>query len=125
MNRVPSRHTYLASFGLSILLGSAVLSVAGRKRYWAIAFATIIIVHNCTYLWTKKQTQYVHRAEATEQLLQACRRNSAKIRIDCFPYSRWIAQYTVEIGAKRDWDESMWQVRNSCGPEQTAIIVED
>jgi hypothetical protein len=125
MNRVPSRHTYLASLGLSILIGAAVLSVAGRKRSWGIALITVIIAHNCTYLWTKKQAQYEQRAEATEQLLQACRRNSAKIRIDCFPYSRWIAQYTVEIGAKRDWDESMWQVRSSCGPEQTAIIVED
>jgi len=125
MNRVPSRHTYLASVGLSILVGVAVLSVAGRKRSWIIALVTLIIAHNCTYLWTRKRAQYERRAEATEQLLQACRRNSSKIRIDCFPYSRWIAQYTVEIGAKRDWDESMWQVRSTCGPEETTIIVED
>jgi hypothetical protein len=125
MNRVPSRHTYLASLGLSIVVGAAVLSVASHKRSWGIALITVIIAHNCTYLWTKKQAQYEQRAEATEQLLQACRRNSAKIRIDCFPYSRWIAQYALEIGAKRDWDESMWQIRSTCRPDETAIIVED
>ena len=125
MHRVPSRHTYLASVGLSLLAGVAVRTLAGRKRTWTIAFITVIIAHNCVYLWTRKQFQYERRAEATEQLLQACRLNSCKIRIDCFPYSRWIAQYAIEIGAQRNWNESMWQVRSTCRPEETSIIIDD
>lgn len=126
MNRVPSRHTYLASVGLCLLVGVAILSVADHlKRPWTIALITVIIMHNCAYLWTKKQAQYERRAEATEDLLRAYRDNPAPIRIECFPYSRWIARYAVEIGAQRAWDESMWRPRDTCRPEETVLTVED
>jgi hypothetical protein len=97
-------------------------TLPGRKRSWFIALVTLIIAHNCTYLWTRKRAQYERRAEATEQLLQACRRNSSKIRIDCFPYSRWIC---AVYGRNRSATGLGRKHVATYGPEETTIIVED
>jgi hypothetical protein len=125
MDRVPSRQTYLASIGLSLIVATAFRAiVASRRRTWTRALVTIVLVHNCAYLWTKKQAQYERRAEPTEQLLRVYRRNPSSVRIECFPYSRWIAQYAVEIGARKNWTERIWRPRNNCDPEQTVITAE-
>ena len=76
MNRVPSRHTYLASVGLSMLFATAIAALADRRKYRAIAGGLIAVafVHNCGYLWTKKQVQYERRAQATEELVRRYRK---------------------------------------------------
>jgi hypothetical protein len=125
MDRVPSRQTYFASVGLSLIVATAFRAiVASRRRTWTSALVTIVLVHNCAYLWTKKQAQYERRAEPTEQLLSVYRRNPSSVRIECFPYNRWIAQYAVEIGARRNWTDRIWRPRNNCDPEQTVITAE-
>ncbi|MDQ6758350.1 MAG: hypothetical protein M3Z32_00625 [Acidobacteriota bacterium] len=125
MNRVPSRHTYFASVGLSLIVATAFLAVtSSRRKTWTLALATIVLVYNCAYLWTKKQAQYERRAESTEQLLRVYSRNPSSVRIECFPYSRWIAQYAVEIGTGRNWNERTWQPRLRCDPDQTVITAE-
>lgn len=126
MNRVPSRHTYLASAGLSLIVGAAfVTAVESRKKWLPVVAAFVVIVHNCGYLWTRKQAQYEQRARPTEELVQVYRRRPSKAAIQCFPYSMWIARYAIEIGAGAKWDERMWQVRPDCGREEVRVTVEN
>jgi hypothetical protein len=122
MNRVPSRHTYLASAGLSFIVATGFVAIAERRRKsLVIGLVTAALVHNCGYLWTKKQEQYQLRARPTERLVQVYRDGAANVIIECFPYSMWIARYTVEIGAGRRWDENAWQIGSDCRPEEVRI----
>jgi len=103
MPRVPSRHTYLASAGLALIAGLAFMAVAERRR-WGItaALSAGLVLHNVGYLWTKKQRQYLARAEPTEELVRAGRSHNGAIVVRCFPYSQEIALRTLEVGANRD-----------------------
>jgi hypothetical protein len=124
MNRVPSRHTYMASAGLSLIAGAAFMVVMRiqNRRWIAALVAAIVVTHNVGYLWTRKHSQYERRSAPTEELLRVFRGNPAQVRILCFPYSRWIAQYTITVGAKQKWDDRMWQPRKDCQVEQTVIV---
>ena len=88
----------------------------------AVASA-VMVLHNCIYLWTKKQTQYERRAEPTEHLIRAYK-TSFNVVVECWPYSHWIAKYAVEIGAAKRWDDRALQLRANCRPDETAITVE-
>jgi hypothetical protein len=105
MPRVPSRHTYLASAGLSLVVAAGLLAFrarAGHAHSWALpALVTLIVVHNCGYIWTRKQAQYVERAAPTESLIRLARRVPGPIYLRCFPYGPVIAQLALEVtGAK-------------------------
>jgi hypothetical protein len=106
MPRVPSRHTYLASAGLSVLIGFAFLLIARQLSQWRAwapaALAAVVVLHNCGYLWGKKQSQYLARAEPTEQLIKAGLAHPGPIRVRCFPYSPTIALTTLQVAAKHD-----------------------
>ena len=124
LNRVPSRHTYLASVGLSLIVASGVLALSERApKKWIMALAGVILLHNCVYLWTKKQSQYERRAEPTEQLIRAYKMSSSVV-IECWPYSHWIAKYAVEIGAVKRLEDGALQLRPNCRPDETVITVE-
>jgi hypothetical protein len=102
MPRVPSRHTYLASLGLSILVGAALLSLRWRsiewRRAWLVpATAGLILIHQCGYIWTVQHHRYQLRAEPTELLLRVARGRSATIYASCFPYSPVIADWALAI----------------------------
>jgi hypothetical protein len=105
MPRVPSRHTYLASAGLSLVVAAALLAFrarAGRAHSWAMpVLVALLVVHNCGYIWTRKQAQYLERAAPTESLLRFARRVPGPIYLRCFPYGPVIAQLALEVtGAK-------------------------
>jgi len=106
MPRVPSRHTYLASAGLSVLIGFAFLLASDRLskwRKWApAALAAAVILHNCGYLWVKKQSQYIARAEPTEQLIKLGLTHPGPIQVRCFPYDSSIALSTLQVAANYD-----------------------
>jgi hypothetical protein len=75
MPHVPSRHTYLASMGVAMLVAAWLLELHGRThqlyRARVIAcIAALIIGHQCCYLWIKKQAQFAQRAEPTEKLVE-------------------------------------------------------
>jgi len=127
MNRVPSRHTYLASVGLSMMFGSAIAVLANRRKYRAVAggLIALAVIHNCGYLWTKKQAQYERRAQATEELVRRYKLGASSVSIECFPYSQWIARYAIEIGANKHWDEGVWRPCSGCAPEEFRMIVRD
>jgi hypothetical protein len=126
MNRVPSRHTYLASVSLALLVAAALLALAQvRGRRLAAGLAAVIVIQNYAYLWTRKQEQYRVRAEPTEHLMQFTRRKPRELRIECFPYGYWVARSAIEIGAGTAWHDRMWKPRRDCQPEKTVIVVDD
>jgi hypothetical protein len=105
MPRVPSRHTYLASAGLALIVASGFVAFRQRaaisNQRWLIpAMAAIIVVHQVVYLWTVLHRRYTFRAEPTEQLLRVARETPRLIYASCFPYSAVIAQYAIQIGAE-------------------------
>jgi hypothetical protein len=64
---VPSRHTYLASVGASLVVAAGLLTLqkvaTSRNRGWIVPVtATVIILHQSGYLWTVKHRQYALRA---------------------------------------------------------------
>ncbi len=87
MDRVPSRHTYLASVGIAVLMGCAWVQLErmGKPGLVRLAMA-LVLIHNLGYLWTKKYDQYQRRVEPTERFLQYAASSRGPIRITCAPY---------------------------------------
>jgi hypothetical protein len=84
MNRVPSRHTYLAAAGLALLVGTAWRTLPGRR--WAAAAAAAMLLHNTGYLWVRKLPQYERRAEATVRFLEFAKQSGGRVHVECAPY---------------------------------------
>jgi hypothetical protein len=102
MPRVPSRHTYLASVGVSLLVGAGLLAFrkwaqAHGKQWMIPTLAGVLIVHQCGYLWTVLHNRYVARAEPTERLLEIGRTQPGDVRASCFPYSPYVAEYALMV----------------------------
>lgn len=100
MPRVPSRHTYLASAGLALLVGSAWVALrdSGRLRTPAlIAVAAIVLGANLGYLWTRKRSQFLERARPTEALKELARTRSGPIHVRSFPYSPETAALALQF----------------------------
>ena len=104
MPRIPSRHTYLASAGLGLLVAAAFLTLEDRtffrRRWIPPTVAALLICGNCLYLWTRKQRQFEERAAPTELLIQFARHVNGPVHIHCFPYGFYDARLALEIGAK-------------------------
>jgi hypothetical protein len=93
MNRVPSRQTYLASVGLSLLVGAAMVCVWERLGgKLVLAIAAIILMVNVTVLWRKKAEQYRTRSLPTDMLINAVRHADGPIHIRCYPYIPLVAE---------------------------------
>ncbi|MBL8226956.1 MAG: hypothetical protein JNL98_00700 [Bryobacterales bacterium] len=109
MTRVPSRHTYLASAGLSLLVGYACCQLMARywesRRWVPVALGVALVSHNCLYVWLYKHDQYVRRAAPTEHLIRVAEAASGPIFMESFPYTRSVAEHTVELmtGKPRSW----------------------
>jgi hypothetical protein len=103
MPRIPSRHTYLASAGLAMVIAAGFLALreqASRNWRWLpAALATVLILHNCIYIWTRKHAQYLERAAPTEELVRYMKQAPGPVHIHCFPLPMNLAQLAVEIGA--------------------------
>jgi hypothetical protein len=97
--QIPSRQTYLATVGLSILVGLGMELVT--KRSAVAALATVMLVHNVGILWVRKRAQFLHRAEPTERLIDLARATQGPIWVQCFPRTDWIAKEAVRLGAGR------------------------
>jgi hypothetical protein len=101
MDRVPSRHTYWAGLGASLLLGAAAAMMwdAGgpRMRYLCILLAVVFALHNTLYLWTKKLDQYQARAEPTEQFVRFAGVSGPPVAIRCGPYRVEVFEYAARL----------------------------
>jgi hypothetical protein len=103
MPYVPSRHTYLASAGLALIIGAALVTLHVRTsvkygRTAVLMVAGLIIAHQCVYLWTKKHRQFEVRAWPTEELLRISKETKSPIYVTCFPYDRSVAELALRIG---------------------------
>jgi hypothetical protein len=97
--QIPSRQTYLATLGLSVLVGLAMELVTRRSA--VAALAAVMLVHNVGTLWTRKRAQFIQRAEPTERLIDLARSTPGPIWVQCFPRTDWIAKEAVRLGAGR------------------------
>ena len=109
--QIPSRQTYLASFGSSLVVGMALAHLyarrpTGRKAAAALALAALIV--NVGYLWTRKRAQFLARAEPTEQLIRLARKTDGPIWIRCFPRVPLVAEEAVDMGAGRPPSILIW-----------------
>lgn len=97
LNRVPSRLTYLASAGLALLVGAAMLIVWERLggRIVLLIAATILMT-NVGILWRKKAEQYQTRALPTDILINAVRHADGPVHIRCFPYIPLVAESAAQ-----------------------------
>jgi hypothetical protein len=93
MNRVPSRHTYLPSVGLALLVAGALMFVWDRfGGRLVLAIGTIILMVNVAILWRKKAEQYRTRALPTDMLINAVRHSDGPVHIRCYPYIPLVAE---------------------------------
>jgi hypothetical protein len=100
MHRVPSRHTYLASAGLALLVGAGFVALRDRVGLrWALAAASLVIAVNVGILWTKKRQQFLERAAPTERLIALARKVNGPIYMRCFPDPGMIADSAVRMCA--------------------------
>ncbi len=100
MPRVPSRHTYFASVGLAIVVAAGFWALSERfaaRRWVSWAVALVIVMHNCLYLWVRKQAQFLDLAAPTEQLVVFSSSLEGPVYVHCFPYGFEAAQRAVEI----------------------------
>lgn len=100
MPRIPSRHHYVASGGVALLVGLAaalLVSKARRPKSAAAALAAAFLLHNALYLWLYKRPQFLERAEVTEGLVRmvaAEPRNKVLLRCPLLPlYEARMAVY--------------------------------
>jgi hypothetical protein len=108
MHRLPSRHTYLASAGLALLVGAGFVALRDRVGLrWALAAAALVIAVNVEILWTKKRQQFLERAAPTERLIALARKVNGPIYMRCFPDPGMIADSAVRMCAPAStliWD---------------------
>lgn len=99
MMRVPSRHTYWASAGLSLFIAGGILALWHRPslRRFLPWVAAAMFVHNTSYLWLKKLPQYQERAAVTERFLKFAASEPRAIRVTCFEVSPLVARLAAEI----------------------------
>jgi hypothetical protein len=102
MPHISSRHTYLASAGLSLLAGAAAVRVLedGRRRLLVILCAAAL-VSNVEILWVKKIRQFRERAEPSELLKQIARQARGPVYVNCTPLYDFIAQAVLSNEGKQ------------------------
>ncbi len=126
--QIPSRQTYLAGFGVALLVGLAMSRIAetergaGKRQRLAAAVAAIVLVANVGYLWTRKRAQFVARAAPTEQLIQLARQTPGPIWVRCFPRVDYIAREAVHMGAGRSPSILIWSQAEAARRPPSAVF---
>ena len=119
MRQVPSRHTYLASVGLALWMGTAAyrLTVENCRKMLATLVA-VALVCNVEIIWVKKMSQFRERAEPSELLLKIAAEASGLVFVDCTPFGDITAAAVLrDAGAEpvlRDRDQQRQQRDPGC-----------
>jgi hypothetical protein len=111
MPRVPSRHTYLASVAVAILVAAAAVAWQQNPSIprWALGLvAAMILLHNGAYLWTWKQRQYLSRAAPTEELVRFAERHDGPVVVHCFRYGEEVAELALKIRLPGENRKIVW-----------------
>ena len=95
MPRVPSRHVYLASLGVALLISVAVQPLLHRRKT-ILALLALDLVSNTSYIWFYKHNQFMERANVTEHLIRDAKLLSTAnhphaLQVSCFPLAPEIA----------------------------------
>ncbi len=109
--QIPSRQTYLASLGLSLLVAQALRLLHGETPRWRMVTAAVcvlILVTNIGYLWTKKRRQFMERAEPTQELIALAQKTQGPIYVRCFPRPRIIATEAVHLATAKPPADVIW-----------------
>jgi len=100
-NHVPSRHSYWAGLGASLLIGTAAVMLWECGKVWprrlVVLLTVTFAIHNTAYLWGKKLPQYLARTEATEQFLRFAAHVGPPVTIQCAPYRLEVFEYAANV----------------------------
>lgn len=89
MPHVPSRHTYIASVGLALIVGAGFVALYDR---WKPGTAAVVLIALAVagsewgFLWTKKYHQFLERAQSTEHFAASLKKKPTKVIVRCFPF---------------------------------------
>lgn len=123
MPQIPSRHTYLPSAGLALLVGAGMLTFErhfGSARRWATAALWLTVaLHHAGYIVVWKRPQFLERAAPTERLLELARTAPAAIHVHCFPYAKEVAQLTLQIAMPKGAPKLIW---SSVPPSEPHVV---
>jgi len=130
MPRVPSRHTYLASLGVALLVGKGLLAMyrhfrGTRLRWVPYAAAAAMMAHNIGYLWADKLVHFEERAAPTQALIDMISQGNGPVRVHCFRYDQNIARTAVEVGAGKSADLVIWDIKPGCVCESGFLLSRD
>jgi hypothetical protein len=119
MDRVPSRHTYLPSVALALVVAAAGVLLwerlsEKRRLVWVTTLSSVVLLHNLAYLWTKKLRQYHDRAAPTEELIRLARETPEPIVVECFPYGPEAAELALVVGAGLSKQQIIWRAPKGC-----------
>jgi hypothetical protein len=93
MPQVASRHTYVASAGLALLVGTAAARLHRTDRRVVLSLLCIAaLALNVDILWVKKISQFRERAEPSELLKTAAGEAQGPISISCTPYPDFLVE---------------------------------
>ncbi len=110
--QIPSRHTYLASAGLAMLVGLALAGIVEELRWrraWVTALVAIVLIYNVGWLWMKKRPQFLQRGEPSEHLIRFAREHPGPIWIACYPHNeRMAAEEALRLALGRPPSSLVW-----------------
>jgi hypothetical protein len=102
MPQIASRHTYISSAGLALLVGTAAARLQETNHRVLLAIASIAVVAmNLEIVWVKKMAQFRERAEPAVLLREAARDSSGPITVHCIPFSDFLAECVLATGGRR------------------------
>lgn len=114
MPRIPSRHHYLASVGVALLVAAAAAAWQSRGVVprWAPALvAALILLHNCSYLWVWKQDKFLRRAAPTEDLIRFVENTEGPVYVNCFPYGEEVARLALRVRTRGKENQLIWRTQ--------------
>lgn len=128
LDQLPSRQTYLPSVATAALVGllferAAQLAGSTRLRYAPAALLAVILTGNVLYVW-KKDTDYLHRAAPTGELIVLLNRQtgSEPIAIYGFPYEHFIGEAAVRYFAPRHLEQVRFLKPGQAAPEGSRVL---
>jgi hypothetical protein len=129
--RVPSRHVYLASLGVALILAMAFEHLAATHKRLAAAALLAYITFNTGYIWFNKHDQFLIRAGVTEQLVSNVRDYFARygrhpIQVTCFPLTAQVGSLAIEehTGFPAALVAVQQAASPSCGPTSILPILD-